>query len=63
VSLSGPGLAVVRFKDPLNVAELGFRWVTALATNNTPKSATFLIVPVPAAHVMSVLVVASMNLN
>jgi hypothetical protein len=40
-----------------------FRRVTAFAANNTPKGATFHIVPVPAAHVMSVVVVASMNLN
>src|SRR2546427_318656 len=33
-----------------------------LATN-APKGATFLIVPVPATHVMSVVVVASMNLD
>jgi len=39
------------------------RRVAALAANNAPKGATFLIVPVPATHVMSVVVVASMNLD
>src|SRR5262249_36516945 len=58
------GLLITTLRlQPRSRGHSAFRRIAALAANNASKHATFLIVPVPAAHVMSVVVVASMDFN